>query len=310
MKGNERALRAYLYENRISPPAAFTDRIDSVCHTIRQSEAQAPSAPAKQARTKRRIPFKRRILLIAIAATLLLLSACAAYAIYWSSTQRAKEYVQSGQVDDDVYDLAARSADEIIAGTSFYFPLDGTAEADGLMLQWRSASYWANDHQMSVCFDASDAKTGDASRLKNLECTLTVGNQSYPAYNKDEDGDGRRELIVWKAEEAANADYQINFTLTDLDLQSGTPMTLTGALYDYDDANHRGDALGSFTLRFAYLEPVEQIEAKRAEIMADILATLQDKQAEQEAALSALPDEMLPLNITQDEYTFHDVTVT
>ena len=48
-----------------------------------------------------RMPARRKALLIALAAAILLLSACAAYAVYWSSVVRAKEYSQSERAADD-----------------------------------------------------------------------------------------------------------------------------------------------------------------------------------------------------------------
>ena len=95
-------------------------RIDQECRTL----AHTPKTP------KPMFSSKRKALLICIAAIFLLLSACAAYAVYWSSTQRAKEYTQSEQATDDRLALATRMADESIAGTTFFSSIEGTAEVD------------------------------------------------------------------------------------------------------------------------------------------------------------------------------------
>jgi len=95
-----------------------------------ERDARPTTAPTQSFSMSKR----RKALLVLIAAVLLLLSACAAAAVYWSSTQRAKAYVASEEAADDRRALAERYADEAIEGTSFYEPIAGTGEADGLSI--------------------------------------------------------------------------------------------------------------------------------------------------------------------------------
>ncbi len=310
MKTNKMAFETYLYENRVSPTPKFYAGIDAVCDQIRQSEMRERKNEAK--RTTGRMPVSRRWLLIAIAAILLLLSACAAYAIYWSSTQRAKEYAQSEQAVDDHLALAERMADEFITGSTFYGAISGTAEVDGITLELKGASYWAYDDppEMHIAFNATDAKIGDISRLYDFDYVLTVGGKEYPAYAKA-DGTVRVLPMIAQADAMAKgADHEIKFRIADQQITDGMPMTLSATLYAYDDGVNRGEALGSFTLDFVYTIPTEEIEAARARQVEDALSWLDVQAQEQSQALAGLPDEMYPLNITQDEYTFLDAQVT
>lgn len=308
MKTNDSALKSYLYENRISPTPEFCAGIDAFCSRIRQSELQK----AATRRPAGSMSPKRRALVIAIAAVLLLLSACAAYAIYWSSTQRAKQYSQSGQAADDRQALAEQVANEIIAGTTFYGVIEGKAEVDGIALELVGASYWPNDDppEMHIAFNAADAKTGNSSRLYDFDYVLTVGGTEYPAYAKA-DGTVRALPIIWQADSMAHgAEHEIMFRISELIIADGTPMALSGTLYAYDETGQRGDSLGSFSLDFSYEIPTEQIEAERARLIVEALSSLDTQAQEQSDTIAGLPDEMLPLNITQDEYTFLDATVT
>jgi hypothetical protein len=253
---------------------------------------------------------KRKALLFAIAAVLLVLSACAAYAVYWSSTQRAKEYSQSEQAVDDRRALAERSADEIIAGSTFYCPVEGSATMDGLTLSLRNVAYETFDQpEIHVCFDADDATTGDRSRLCDVDYVLTIDGQDYPAYAKA-DGSDRALPAVARAEETANAEYEIWFRLTGREIDTDTEMTLSGTLYQYDEAGNRGDALGEFSLDFVYEAPTEQIEAERERLIAESLEALDEQAEKNMEALSEQPDETTQLNITQGAFTLQDVAMT
>lgn len=257
-----------------------------------------------------RMPAGRKALLIAIAAILLLLSACAAYAVYWSSIVQAKEYAQSEQAVDDRLALAERAADEIIAGTTFYCPIEGSAEVDGIRFTLRSTAYETYDEpEMQIGFNATDAKAGDTSRLYDIDYVLTIEGTDYPAYAKAEEG-GRALPAVARAEERANADYQIWFRLGEQKVPDGTAMTLSGTLYAYDDSDARGERLGSFSLDFVYEVQTEQIAAERERLIAKILQNLEEKGQASDAELAALSEETTPIGITQDEYTFHDALAT
>ena len=275
----------------------------------RDNDKQGANPPSRQYR----MPKKRKALLIAIVAILLLLSACAAYAIYWSSTQRAKEYSQSEQAVDDRQALAEQFAEQSIAGTTFYGVIEGTAEVDGIALELVGASYWPNDDppEMHIAFNAVDAKTGDDRRLYDFDYVLTAGGKAYPAYAPMDQAEPRKPAIA-RADSMApdGSEYEIWFRIADQKIADGMPMTLSATLYAYDDAGNRGETLGSFTLDFIYEIPTEQIEAERARLVEEALLGLDTQAKEQADTIAALPDEMTPLNITQDEYTFVDARVT
>ena len=73
------------YQNAFNSIQA-SDRFKHRMVAMMQTHNEPRTVRAAQPEARQRIPLKRRALLITIAAILLLLSACAAYAIYWSST--------------------------------------------------------------------------------------------------------------------------------------------------------------------------------------------------------------------------------
>jgi len=275
-------------------------RIDQECRVLK-------STPRTQ---KPMFSRKRKALLIVIAAAFLLLSACAAYAVYWSSTQRAKEYTQSEQAVDDRLALAEQRADASIAGTMYYSPIDQKAEVDGISFQFKGVAYWPNDQppQVYLVFDATDAKTVDESRLYNFEYVLTIDGNAYPAYAKA-DGTPRAMPAIAMAD-AMDAQYETWFRVNDQPIVDQTKMNISGTLYEYDQDGTRGKALGSFSVDTIYRVQTEQMEADRKRLIADILGQLEHEAANTEDALKQLPDEMTQLNITQDDYTFTDVQAT
>jgi len=275
-------------------------RIDQECRVLK-------STPRTQ---KPMFSRKRKALLIVIAAAFLLLSACAAYAVYWSSTQRAKEYTQSEQAVDDRLALAEQRADASIAGTMYYSPIDQKAEVDGISFQFKGVAYWPNDQppQVYLVFDATDAKTVDESRLYDFEYVLTIDGNAYPAYAKA-DGTPRAMPAIAMAD-AMDAQYETWFRVNDQPIVDQTKMNISGTLYEYDQDGTRGKALGSFSVDTIYRVQTEQMEADRKRLIADILGQLEHEAANTEDALKQLPDEMTQLNITQDDYTFTDVQAT
>ena len=63
MKTSDKALKSYLYENRVSPTPEFCAGIDAVCSQIRQSEMRE-QRKAKTQRSTGKMPPKRRVLVI------------------------------------------------------------------------------------------------------------------------------------------------------------------------------------------------------------------------------------------------------
>ena len=273
-----------------------------------ERDARLTAAPAQTLSMSKR----RKALLILIAAVLLLLSACAAAAVYWSSAQRAKEYVVSEEAKDDRRALAERYADEAIAGTSFYEPIAGAGEADGLTITLMGVSSSTNDDppELHVAFDAADAATGDASRLADIDYSLTIGETLYPAYGKA-DGTVRELPAVARADDMAlEAQYEIWFRIDDREITPGQPMTLTCTLYRWNGDGTRGAELGSFSFDFVYDVPTEQIEATREQWIEKSLAGLEASAAEQAETLAGMPNEATPLNIVQGAFTLTDAAAS
>ena len=277
-------------------------RIDQECRTL----ANTPKTP------KPMFSSKRKALLICIAAVLLLFSACAAYAVYWSSTQRAKEYTQSEQATDDRLASAKRIADESISGTTFFSSIEGTAEVDGLSFALVGVCFYPNERppEVHLAFNASDTKTNDESRLVDFDYVLTVGGKEYPAYAKA-DGTVRALPAIAMADTTMlGAEYETWFRIDDQAIVSGMPMTLSCTLYDWAEDGQRGVSLGSFSLDFVYTVPTEQIALERERLIEQNLAYLDAQAKNQSEALANLPDEMTQLNITQEDYTFTDAQVS
>ncbi|MEA4939150.1 MAG: hypothetical protein VB091_06150 [Christensenella sp.] len=285
------------------------DRREAMLNNI-LAQAGVDSARCEPKRREPALSKRRKALLIAMAAVLLLLSACAAYAVYWSSTQRAKDYSQSEQATDDRRAQAERAADAILAGTTFYSTIDQTAEVDGISFSWKGANYWANDDppELHLVFDAKDTKTNNDSRLYDVDYTLTVNGQTFSAYTKAEGT--RRTLPAIARADAMDVQYEIWFRMDGSPVSDGTTMTLAGELYQYDANGQRTEHLGGFSIDFIYSIPQDQIDAERERLIAQELARLDAEAQIKQEALSGMPDETTPLNITQDEYTFVDAQTT
>ena len=255
---------------------------------------------------------QRKALLILIAAVLLLLSACAAYAVYWSSTQRAKEYAKSDQAVDDHRALAEQHADAIMAGLTFFSPLSGMAEVDGIIFKPVGVCYYPNENppEVHLAFNSEDSKTGDISRLTDFDFVLTIGEKDFPAYAKAEGTTRALPAIAMADSSALGAELEMWFCIDDQPIISGMPMKLTGTLYNWDDSGQHGENLGSFSFDFVYEVPTEEIEAERARLVEKIYAGLIADAEAWSTALSELPNEMTELNIQQDDYTFTDAQAT
>ena len=65
MQANDRMLAQYLFENRISPPPEFSQRIDRVCWRLQQREVRMNAAPRERKRKRKRKARVSRALVIA-----------------------------------------------------------------------------------------------------------------------------------------------------------------------------------------------------------------------------------------------------
>lgn len=65
MQANDRMLAQYLFDNRISPPPEFSQRIDRVCWRLQQREVRINAAPRERKRKRKRKARVSRALVIA-----------------------------------------------------------------------------------------------------------------------------------------------------------------------------------------------------------------------------------------------------
>lgn len=277
-------------------------RLDNECNTL----------AARQRRSATGITKQRKALLILIAATLLLLSACAAYAVYWSSTQQAKEYEKSEVAVDDRRAMAEKLADATIAGLTFFSPLSGSAEVDGITFEPVGVCYYPNENppEVHLTFNSEDSKIGDISRMTDFDYVLTVGGKDYSAYAKADGTIRALPAIAMADSSGLGAELEMWFRVDDQTIVPGMQMKLTGTLYNWNENGQRGEKLGSFSFDFIYEIPTEEIEAERARLVEKTYAELNADAEARSAALSQLPNEMTELNIRQDDYTFTDAQAT
>ena len=128
-------------------------------------EQNVPRACRTEQQTRRStIPAKRKALLIAIAAILLLFSACAAYAIYWSSTQRAIHDATENieKPADTVLQEAESYAEGVVKASSLTAPLSGSATVGDVTIQLVSVEVFQEleGGEYVFFFSARSEKTG------------------------------------------------------------------------------------------------------------------------------------------------------
>lgn len=340
MKTNNRALAAYLYQNRMDPPRAFSARIDGVCETIRQGQTAENRKPTGNSGRKPIIPAKRKALLIFLAAVILLLSACAVYALYWSSAQRAREDAvsQMEQPAGELEQAAQSYADAYLSAVTLTAPLSGSAAVGDVSISLHSVDLFEDvdgaeyNFRFSVESDSVGFVTNfdenymesdrDArERLTRFDrfCelgidardfTLTIDGVPYAPYYQP-DYEGVPQPAAYWNEKSEEQPYTSSFMVWKNPHPIAEParMNLSGTLYACDAAGMRTGEIGSFSIDFDYRYPEEQAAAIRQKEIDDYVARNQDKNQARLDALSGLPETATPVGFTQDAFTLMDVTV-
>ena len=274
-----------------------------------------------------RIPKKRKALLLAIAAILLLLSACAAYAIYWSSAQRAKEHAakQANLPDDALQAQAEAYADSLERDSDWTTSLEGTASVNGITIVLERATVFqdADGAEYTIAFRVESESVGllpsagKGVRLGGSETycapirdmrdfTLTVDGKTYTA-TPTADADDASTAAASPVHSVTTA---ILFRQIAHPVSEDARMHLSGTWHAYDADGNVTGTIGAFSLDFDYHYPTEAIRQKRAAWITEWLSRAQSKNAALVDTLATLPDAAAPIHITQGDYTLVDVAVT
>lgn len=305
-----------------------------------QANNEPRKARAPQRTNARRIPAKRKALLIAIAAILLLLSACAAYAIYWSSTQRAivnateniekpaavvsKEAEAYADIDLKAYSLTATLTGSATIGdvTIQLHSMEVFQDVDG-------AEYILYYSALSdrIGFITSFAPTylvddrAAQERLKQFDSfceigidakdfVLTIDGKAFPVYSKP-DYEGVPEPASGWNEPGGDVPGTSSLMIRQnpVPITQDSQMSLSGTLYSCDAVGSRTGTIGTFSIDFAYRYPTAQAEAIRQEAIDRYTQSQAQSNAARLETLGNLPTELTPVGLTQMGTTIDDVTV-
>ncbi len=286
------------------------------------------------------IPAKRKALLIAMAAVLLLLSACAAYAVFWSSTQRAKDNATAKiEISEDALQQEAEAyADGVVKASSLIAPLQGSATIGDVTIKMDSAEVfqYADGAEYVIYFSALSDKIGfitsfapsylkeDRAAQERLgqyssfceigidarEFVLTIDGQAFPVYTKP-DYEGVQESACGWNEPGVDTPGTSSLLIRQnpVPITQDSQMNLSGTLYSCDASGTRTGTIGSFSIDFAYQYPAEQADAIRQETIENYKAWHKDLNEARLERLDNLPTEATPVGLTQDSTTIDDVTI-
>ena len=302
-------------------------------------ERNEPRAQRKPAQS-RTIPAKRRALVIAIAAILLLLSACAVYAIYWSSTQRAMENaVEKIEMPADALQQKAEAyADIDVKAYSLTAPLAGSATVGDVTINLNSMEVFddVDGAEYVLHFSALSEKTGfiasfDPFWLENdraakerltqygsfceigidaCEFVLTIDGQAFSPYAPPEDAGIRQTATGWnQAEDDSLGTSSLMFRKNPFPITHDSSMNLSGTLYSCDKTGARTGTIGSFSIDFTYQYPAAQAEQIRQKSIDSYIRSHQATNAARLESLGTLPKEATPIGLTEDIVTLNDVAV-
>lgn len=302
-----------------------------------QNEPRAPRQPAR----RRAIPAKRRALLIAIAATLLLLSACAVYAIYWSSTQRAMENaVENIEMPADTLQQKAEAYAAIdMKAYSLTAPLTGSATVGDVTINLDSVEVFddVDGAEYVFYFSALSEKTGfftsfDPFWLENdsnveerlaqygsfceigmdaRDFILTIDGQAFSPYASPDDEGARQPASGWSSAQDDDTPGTSSLMLrkNPFPITHDSNMNLSGTLYSCDKTGARTGTIGSFSIDFTYQYPAAQAEQIRQKSIDSYIRSHQATNAARIEALGNLPKEAVPIGLAQDNMTLNDVAV-
>lgn len=307
---------------------------------LMQASNDPRAARAPQGAVASRISAKRRALLIAIAATLLLLSACAAYAIYWSSTQRAMQNVAENMEKpaEAVLQEAEAYADGVVKASSLTAPLEGCATIGDVTIQMNAAEVFQEEEggEYVIYFSALSDSIGfvtsfapnwleeDRQAQERLgqyasfceigmdarDFVLTIDGEPYPVYTKP-DYEGKPEPASGWNEPGGDAAGTSSLLIrhNPVPITQDSQMNLSGTLYSCDAAGVRTGTIGSFSIDFAYRYPADQAASIRQQSIDAYTKSHAASNAARLESLGNLPTEATPVGLTQDSTTIDDVTV-
>ncbi|MEA4870898.1 hypothetical protein SDC9_69947 [bioreactor metagenome] len=296
----------------------------------------------RQPRQERRlvIPAKRKALMIVMAAVLLLLSACAAYAIYWSSTQRAIENATENieKPAAVVSKEAEAYADIDVKAYSLTAPLTGSATIGDATIQLNSMEVFqdVDGAEYIIRYSALSDKIGFITsfaptwleddraaqeRLTQFDSfceigidaknfVLTIDGQAFPVYSKPDFEGVPEPASGWN--EPGNdtpGTSSLMIRQNPVPITQNSQMNLTGTLYSCDATGQRTGTIGTFSIDFAYEYPAAQAEAIRQKAIERYTQSQANTNAARLENLGNLPTELTPVGLTQDAITIDDVTI-
>ena len=322
--------------NQIHASEDFKRRMAALMQT--RNSPRAARAPREA--DVRLIPAKRKALLIAIAAILLLLSACAAYAVYWSSTQRAMQNVSEKMEKpaEAVLKEAEAYADSVVKASSLTAPLEGNATIGDVTIQMNAAEVFQEAEggeyviYFSVLSDsigfitsfAPNYLTEDRQAQERLgqygtfceigkdarEFVLTIDGQAFPVYTKPDFEGVPEPASGWNEPGGAiPGTSSLLVRHNPVPITQDSKMNLSGTLYSCDATGQRTGTIGSFSIDFSYRYPADQVASIRQQSIDSYLKSQEASNAARLESLGNLPSEATPVGLTQDSTTIDDVTV-
>ena len=287
-----------------------------------------------------RMSAKRKALLITIAAVLLLLSACAAYAVYWSSTQRAKDNATANieMPAEVVLEEAEAYADGVVKASSLTAPLEGSATIGDVTIQLHSMEVFqdVDGAEYVLYYAASSDKIGfitsfapnwledDRAAQERLgqyasfceigmdarDFVLTIDGKPYPVYTKP-DYEGVPEPASGWHEPGGDVPGTSSLLIRQnpVPITQDSQMNLSGTLYSCDATGARTGTIGSFSIDFAYQYPAAEAESIRQKSIEAYTKSQAQSNAARLEALGNLPTEATPVGLTQMATTIDDVTI-
>ena len=304
-------------------------------------EQNVPRACRTEQQTRRStIPAKRKALLIAIAAILLLFSACAAYAIYWSSTQRAIHDATENieKPADTVLQEAESYAEGVVKASSLTAPLSGSATVGDVTIQLVSVEVFQEleGGEYVFFFSARSEKTGFITwfdptwmeddreaqeRLKQYgsfceigidarDFVLSIDGQAFSPYAKPDDHGIRQPASSWdEPGKVIAGTSSLLIRHTPFPITQDSQMNLSGTLYSCDATGVRTGTIGSFSIDFTYQYPAAQAEEIRQKSIDSYTKWQAASNAARLESLGDLPKEATPVGLTHDLFTIDDITV-
>lgn len=327
------------YQSAFSAIHASADFKRRMIERMLEQNEPRPARAARQT-AERRIPGKRKALLIAIAAVLLLLTACAAYAVYWSSTQRAMQNVTENiaKPAEAVLQEAETYADGVVKASSLTATLTGSATVGDVTIQMNAAEVFQESEgaEYVIYFSALSDRIGfitsfatnwledDRAAQERLErydsfCeigmdardfVLTIDGQPYPVYSKP-DFEGVPEPASGWSEPDGDVPGTSSLLIrhNPVPITQDSQMNLSGTLYSCDAAGTRTGTIGSFSIDFAYQYPADQAASIRQQSIEAYTRNQEASNAARLEALGNLPTEATPVGLTHLATTVDDVTI-